>query len=88
MAVSTIIEELEGELALCRGTIGKRVSNAALSSEDVPKSKEFVGTMSACNVDNFLWRMENYFRAKGIMDGAIKVNIASMFLTGIAFLWW
>ncbi|MBA0561639.1 hypothetical protein Golob_018447 [Gossypium lobatum] len=32
--------------------------------------------------------MENYFRAKGIMDGAVKVNIASMFLTDITFLWW
>ncbi|MFQ6635420.1 hypothetical protein Gotur_012083 [Gossypium turneri] len=88
MVVSTRIEELEGELALYRATVGKRVSSAALSSEDVPKSKEFMGTRSACDVDNFLWRMENYFRAKGIMDGAVKVNIASMFLTDIAFLWW
>ncbi|MBA0615949.1 hypothetical protein Godav_016046 [Gossypium davidsonii] len=53
-ALSTRIEELEGELALCRATVGKRVSNAALSNEDVPKPKEFMGTMSACDVDNFL----------------------------------
>ncbi|MBA0771075.1 hypothetical protein Gotri_019600 [Gossypium trilobum] len=72
MAVITSIEELEGERALCRATVGKRVSSVALSSEDVPKSKEFVGTRSACDVDNFLWRMENYFRAKGIMDDAVK----------------
>ncbi|MBA0878835.1 hypothetical protein Goshw_029414 [Gossypium schwendimanii] len=32
--------------------------------------------------------MENYFRAKCIMDDAIKVNTASMFLTDIALLWW
>ncbi|MFQ6647521.1 hypothetical protein Gotur_021796 [Gossypium turneri] len=73
-ALSTRIEELEGELALCRAAVGKGVSSAALSNEDVPKPKEFVRIRSACNVDNFLWRMENYFCAKGIMDDAVKVN--------------
>ncbi|MFQ6636554.1 hypothetical protein Gotur_013087, partial [Gossypium turneri] len=71
-ALSTRIEELEGELALCRAVVGKGVANAALSNEDVPKPKEFVGTRSACDVDNFLWRMENYFRAKGIMDDSLS----------------
>ncbi|MFQ6626344.1 hypothetical protein Gotur_005960 [Gossypium turneri] len=87
-ALSTRIEEFEGELALCRAAVGKGVANVALSNEDVPKLKEFVGTRSACDVDNFLWRMENYFRAKGIMDDVVKVNTASMFLTDIALLWW
>ncbi|MBA0696000.1 hypothetical protein Goari_002590, partial [Gossypium aridum] len=73
MALSTRIEELEGELALCRVVMEKGVSSAALSYEDVLKLKEFVGTRSACDVDNFLWRMENYFCAKGIVDDAIKV---------------
>ncbi|MBA0698881.1 hypothetical protein Goari_000564 [Gossypium aridum] len=60
MALSTRIEELERELALFRVAVGKGVSSAALSYEDIPKPKEFVGTTSACDVDNFLWRMENY----------------------------
>ncbi|MFQ6645031.1 hypothetical protein Gotur_019196 [Gossypium turneri] len=85
-ALSTRIEELEGELALCRAAVGNGVANAALSNEDVPKPKEFVGTRSACDVNNFLWRMEHYFHAKGIVDDADKVNIASMFLTDIALL--
>ncbi|MFQ6624818.1 hypothetical protein Gotur_003232 [Gossypium turneri] len=54
MALSTRIEELEGELALCRAAIGKEVYSTALSNEDVPKPKEFVGTRSVCDVDNFL----------------------------------
>ncbi|MFQ6649672.1 hypothetical protein Gotur_022897 [Gossypium turneri] len=33
-ALSTRIEELEGELALCQAAVGKRVSSAALSNED------------------------------------------------------
>ncbi|MBA0755940.1 hypothetical protein Gogos_019918 [Gossypium gossypioides] len=72
MALSTTIEELEVELALSQAVMGEGVSSAALSNEDVSKLKEFVGTRSACDVDNFLWRMENYFRAKGIMDDAVK----------------
>ncbi|KAG8477100.1 hypothetical protein CXB51_030729 [Gossypium anomalum] len=72
LALSTRIEELEGELALCRAAVEEGVPSAALSNEYVPKPKEFVGTRSAYDVDNFLWRMENYFRAKGIVDDAGK----------------
>ncbi|MBA0649782.1 hypothetical protein Goklo_017306 [Gossypium klotzschianum] len=87
MALSTRIEDLEGELALCQATMGEGVSSAALSWEDVLKLKEFVGTRSTFDVDNFLWRIENYFRTKGITNDAIKVNTTSMFLTDIALLW-
>ncbi|MBA0558260.1 hypothetical protein Golob_015288 [Gossypium lobatum] len=31
--------------------------------------------------------MRNYFRVKGIMDDADKLNTTSMFLTDIALLW-
>ncbi|MBA0851116.1 hypothetical protein Goshw_013592 [Gossypium schwendimanii] len=41
-ALNTRIEELEGELALCREALGKGMPSAALSNEDVPKPKEFV----------------------------------------------
>ncbi|MBA0637347.1 hypothetical protein Godav_000031 [Gossypium davidsonii] len=54
MALSTRIEELKGELALCQVAVGKGVASAALSYEDVLKPKEFVRTRSACDVDNFL----------------------------------
>ncbi|MBA0671602.1 hypothetical protein Goklo_024172, partial [Gossypium klotzschianum] len=72
MTLSIIIEELEGKLALYRAALGKGVSSAALSNEDVPELKEFVGTRSVCDVDNFLWRMENYFRAKGSEKDQMK----------------
>ncbi|MBA0865206.1 hypothetical protein Goshw_010058 [Gossypium schwendimanii] len=54
MALSTRIDELEGELALCRAAVEKGVSSAALSNEDVPKLKKFIRTRSVCDVDNFL----------------------------------
>ncbi|MBA0786610.1 hypothetical protein Gotri_026064, partial [Gossypium trilobum] len=74
MALSIRIEKLEGELALCRIAMGKGVSSATLNNEDVLKPKKFVGTRSACDVDNFLERMENYFHAKGITDDAVKIG--------------
>ncbi|KAH1121350.1 hypothetical protein J1N35_004510 [Gossypium stocksii] len=55
-----------------RVAVGKGVLSAALSNKDVLKPKEFVRTISTCDVDNFLWRMENYFCTKGIMDDAVK----------------
>ncbi|KAK5794004.1 hypothetical protein PVK06_035193 [Gossypium arboreum] len=77
LALSTRIEELEGELALYRAAVREGVSSAALSSEYVPKPKEVVGIRSAYDGDNFLWRMENYFRAKGIVDDAGKDKLGS-----------
>ncbi|MBA0852100.1 hypothetical protein Goshw_001222 [Gossypium schwendimanii] len=70
-ALSTRIEELKRELALCQAAVGKEVSSAALSNEEVPKLKEFAGIRSAYDVDNFLWKMEHHFRAKGIVDDAV-----------------
>ncbi|KAG8473198.1 hypothetical protein CXB51_035215 [Gossypium anomalum] len=72
MALSTRIEELEVKLALCRAAVGEGVSNVTLSKEDISKPKEFVGIRSTCDVDNFLWRIENYFRTKGIVDDTVK----------------
>ncbi|MBA0819043.1 hypothetical protein Gohar_021545, partial [Gossypium harknessii] len=72
MALNIRIEELKGELALCRAAVGKGVANTALSYEDVLKSKEFVGTKSVYDVANFLWRMKIYFHAKGIVEDAVK----------------
>ncbi|MBA0824708.1 hypothetical protein Goarm_021355, partial [Gossypium armourianum] len=43
-ALNTRIEELEGELALCRAAMGEEVSSTTFSYEDVPKPKKFVGT--------------------------------------------
>ncbi|MBA0853405.1 hypothetical protein Goshw_017053 [Gossypium schwendimanii] len=67
--------ELEVELALCQAALGEGVSSAALTNKDVLKPKEFVGTKSTCGVNNFLWRMKNYFHDKGITDDAVKEEV-------------
>ncbi|KAA3481011.1 reverse transcriptase [Gossypium australe] len=53
-----------------------------------PKLRKLKRTKSVRDVNNFLWGMEQYFRAIGIKDDAAKVNITSMYFTNVAPLWW
>ncbi|KAA3461250.1 reverse transcriptase [Gossypium australe] len=55
---------------------------------DVLKPKKFMGMRSARYVDNFLWGMEKYFCAKGIMNDATMVNIVAVYFTNVALLWY
>ncbi|KAG8498201.1 hypothetical protein CXB51_006628 [Gossypium anomalum] len=90
LAMKKEMEELKGELMIYKVAL----SNGMLSSKpkqqamDVPKPEKFKGARSARDVDNFLWEMEQYFRAMGIEDDAIKVNTASIYFTDVALLWW
>lgn len=54
----------------------------------VPDPKSFSGTRNAKDLENFLWDMEEYFKAARVPEGE-KVRITSMYLTGDANkLWW
>ncbi|KAK8284419.1 hypothetical protein V6Z12_D08G158900 [Gossypium hirsutum] len=89
-ALKEEIAELKGELTIYKVALGNG-GLAALTpkpSVDVPKPKEFKGTRSARDVDNFFWGIEQYFRAKGITEDATKVTTAAMYLTDVALLWW
>ncbi|KAK8286999.1 hypothetical protein V6Z12_D07G029100 [Gossypium hirsutum] len=89
-ALKEEIVELKGELTIYKATLGNGglAAVALKPSVDVPKPKEFKGTMSARDVDNFLWGIEQYFRAKGITEDVTKVTTLAMYLTDIALLWW
>ncbi|MBA0618047.1 hypothetical protein Godav_027442 [Gossypium davidsonii] len=62
LALSTRIEELEADLTLCRAIVGKGVSSATLSNEDVLKLKEFVGIRTTdkrkCEIE--MWQELQY----------------------------
>ncbi|MBA0753533.1 hypothetical protein Gogos_020031 [Gossypium gossypioides] len=62
-AMMTRIEELEGELTVCRAAVGKGMMALVLEQRkmDVPKSKEFKGTRFTTDMDNFLWGMNITF---------------------------
>ncbi|KAG8474262.1 hypothetical protein CXB51_033921 [Gossypium anomalum] len=89
-ALKEEITELKGELTIYKAALGNG-ELAAIAPKprfDVPKPKEFKGIRSARDVDNFLWGVKQYFRAKGITDDATKVITAAMYLTDVALLWW
>ncbi|KAK8359086.1 hypothetical protein V6Z12_A04G071500 [Gossypium hirsutum] len=89
-ALKEEIAELKGELTIYKAALGNGglAAVAPKPSVDVPKPKEFKGTRSTRDVDNFLWGVEQYFCAKGITDDATKVIIAAMYLTDVALLCW
>ncbi|CAH9116738.1 unnamed protein product [Cuscuta epithymum] len=53
----------------------------------VPEPKTFGGDRNAKELENFLWDMEEYFKAAKVPDEE-KVRIAPMYLSGDAKLWW
>ncbi|MBA0583648.1 hypothetical protein Gorai_014497 [Gossypium raimondii] len=59
----TRIEELEGELTVCRAVVGKWMMALVLEQRkmDVPKSKEFKVTRFMRDMDSFLWGMNITF---------------------------
>ncbi|MBA0756334.1 hypothetical protein Gogos_005457 [Gossypium gossypioides] len=68
------INELKGELKIFKAAIGNGMlaSKPMKQAIDVPKPKAFKEARSASEVDNFLWSMEQYFRAMSIGDDATK----------------
>ncbi|KAI5675744.1 hypothetical protein M9H77_06694 [Catharanthus roseus] len=70
------LEEARGDLALCKKAV------------DIPKPKSFAGTRNAREVDNFLWGLEQYFDAVGIIEEGAKIKSAALYLTDTAMLWW
>ena len=47
----------------------------------------FSGNRNAKELENFLWDMEQFFKAAHVPDSK-KVSITSMYLMGDAKLWW
>ena len=73
VALREEMDELKRELSACKAVIrGGVLAVAPTHRVDVPKPKEFKGTRSAKDVDNFLWDMEQYFRVMGIVEDATK----------------
>ena len=53
----------------------------------VLESKSFNGAMSTKDLENFLWDMEQYFKAVRVPNQEMVTN-TSMYLSGDAKLWW
>ncbi|KAK3019826.1 hypothetical protein RJ639_005128 [Escallonia herrerae] len=54
----------------------------------VPEPKSYGGARDAKEVENFLFDIEQYFRAIRVESEATKVSMATMYLVGDAKVWW
>ncbi|KAJ4723357.1 hypothetical protein OWV82_006740 [Melia azedarach] len=83
------IEELESEVKLVK----RAFNNISLPLEGgpskikVPEPRYFEGARDAKELENFLWDMEQYFKAAKVPYNE-QVSITTMYLRGDAKLWW
>lgn len=54
----------------------------------VPKPDIYNGTQNATLVENFIFGLEQYFDAMGVIDDAAKISHAPTFLRESAQMWW
>lgn len=93
MELANRIEErfvsLEDDVKLLKRDVANRPASGDGPNPKlrVPEPKQFGGTRSAKELENFLWDMEQYFRAARVAETE-QVTITSMFLIGDAKLWW
>lgn len=87
-AVKGNVKSIEEEMAVLKRALNNpSAQDGAASKIRVPSPDTFSGTRSSKELENFLWDMEQYFRAARIPDNE-KVTITSMYLSGDAKLWW
>ncbi|XP_012832304.1 PREDICTED: uncharacterized protein LOC105953208 [Erythranthe guttata] len=83
------IEGMRDDLALCKKAAANGSVGATSSPRvDCPKPTGFNGVRDAKEVENFLWRMEQYFEGIGLVDETTKVRTSSLYLSDTAMLWW
>ncbi|KAK3002239.1 hypothetical protein RJ639_021302 [Escallonia herrerae] len=67
---------------------GHRVGAEHSSRPRVPEPKSYGGARDTKELENFLFDIEQYFRAIRVDSKATKVSMAAMYLIGDAKLWW
>ncbi|TXG51266.1 hypothetical protein EZV62_023790 [Acer yangbiense] len=83
------VKLLEDEIAVLRSALNNPNTSeeGPMSKIKVPEPKQFNGSRNVKELENFLWDMEQYFKAVRIPDRE-QVSITSMYLSGDAKLWW
>ncbi|KAF7807858.1 Transposon Ty3-I Gag-Pol polyprotein [Senna tora] len=91
VALKEELVRVTDELTLCKKVIaqGGHVEVTPTPSKlDIPKPKFYKGARNAKELDNFLWGMEQYFKALGITEDASKIDTATLYLDDTARMWW
>ncbi|KAE8654205.1 hypothetical protein F3Y22_tig00117056pilonHSYRG01112 [Hibiscus syriacus] len=88
-AVRESIEGMREDLTLCkRAAVSGGANHVSTPWVEYPKPQGFNGARDAKEVENYLWRMEQYFEGIGLNDEAAKVKTAALYLSDTAMLWW
>ncbi|XP_038979221.1 uncharacterized protein LOC120109561 [Phoenix dactylifera] len=85
------LKTLEDEVIILKRAVVNNPSTSANqeapSKVRVPDPKSFAGSRDSKELENFLWDLENYFKAAKV-PADDQVNMAAMFLSADAKLWW
>lgn len=89
VAVKDRLSEMETDVALLKKATasGPSGGDGVPSKLKVPEPKAFKGDRNAKYLENFLWDMEQYFKAARVPEDE-WVTITTMYLDGDAKLWW
>ncbi|CAL1356773.1 unnamed protein product [Linum trigynum] len=83
------IGDLKCEVTLVKRAMANgHAAVQATSTMDIPRPKSLKGSMNARELENFLWSLEQYFKALGIRDENTKVKNAPLYLSDVDMLWW
>ncbi|KAK2997462.1 hypothetical protein RJ639_025156 [Escallonia herrerae] len=87
---SLCLDALEDRVELLSRAVVNTPAGGAehASRPQVPEPKSYGGAHDAKEVENFLFDIEQYFRAIRVDSEATKVSMATMYLVGDAKLWW
>ncbi|KAK6793691.1 hypothetical protein RDI58_007144 [Solanum bulbocastanum] len=77
-------EDLYGEVFLLRWEFQGTINPIRMK---VPKLKAYNGVGSAKELENFIWDIENYFKASKVLNGE-KVSVTTMYLSDDAKVLW
>ena len=84
------MQKMSNEITILKRAVAGGASSGSLNNHSkfkVPEPKSFGGSRNTKVLENFLWDMEQYFKASHISENEI-VTINGMYLLGDAKLWW
>lgn len=88
-AIKAQVNELQSDWVIWKRSMGNGVVPMREAPRvKIPDPKLYAGARDARELENFLWHMEQYFEAIGMVEEKMKVRTATMFLTDTAMLWW
>ena len=83
------VQFMGAEISILKKAVAQSPSKVSGPPQKVRvlEPKGFGGARNAKELENFLWDMEQFFKAAHVLDSEM-VSITSMYLSGDAKLWW